>query len=396
MIIRSIAGNKMSKLLIVGGGYAGVWAAMSAAAEKHRRQDETVEISLLSRDGFLTMRPRLYEPLSDHIRTPLAPLMKEIGVDFRVMDVTSIAEKQKRVITADKQEFSYDRLVLATGSALSQPDLPGIELCFNVDDWEAASRLNKHYDILPEDASFVVIGASFAGIEIATELRNRFGEAVRIHLVDQNETAVHFMGQNALPYINEALTTARIEQHLGCGVEKITKKGVQLQGGEFIESETVILATGMRASSLTQSVHGEKDIYGRLKVDGSLKVIGSSDIYAGGDTSHAYADDDHVALMSCQHAIQLGRYVGHNAMSDLLGQDWILYRQEVYRTCLDLGKWGALFTVGWNPEVQATKDEGKAIKHQIVNSLIYPPSPEEGPDEIFRQISLIEEMKAAV
>ena len=381
----------MARLVIVGGGFAGVWAAMSAAAERKRRRDRSTEILLLSRDGFLTLRPRLYEPLSEDFRVPIAPLMEEIGVDFEVVEVTHLMERAKEVRGAEGRSYSYDRLVLATGSQLNPPAVPGTEYCFSMDNWEAASSLNRHFENLPEQDAYVVVGASFTGLEIVTELRRRFGRDIPIHLIDRDKTSIRFMGEQVQPHIDEALALVGAEMHLGVNIKSFSAEGIQLEDGTFIASKTIILATGIRASSLTDEMTGARDSHGRLLVDGTLKVRGSDDIYAAGDTCHAYADEEHVALMSCQHAIQLGRFVGHNAMCDLLGTAGIPYRQEIYRTCLDLGNWGAIFTVGWNPEVQAVKEEGKEIKQNIVNSLIYPPLPEEGADAIFRQIALTPE-----
>lgn len=378
----------MSKLVIIGGGFAGVWAAMSAAAEKNRRNDERVEISLISKDDHLVIRPRLYEELSDKIRVPLIPLMQEIGVDFKTASIDAIYPNQ-RLVMSKRQEFSYDRLIVATGSEIVVPRISGVEHCFDVDTWESAQKLDRHYATQPENTTFIVIGASFAGLEIATEHRKRFGDKARIVLIDCNENATGFLGEKPRVHIQEATEFANIEQRLGQSVKSITPKGVLMQGGEFIESETVILATGMQASALTQMVNADRDEFGRLQVDRDLKVIGSDDIYAAGDTGRAYADDEHLAYMSCQHAIQLGRHAGHNALCDLLQREPVPYRQEIYRTCLDLGPWGALFTIGWTPEVQLLKEQGKAVKEEIVNNLIYPPSPDVGAEAIFQKISLI-------
>ncbi len=380
----------MSKLVIVGGGFAGVWAAMSAAAERKRLHDQTVKISLISKDPYLTLRPRLYETLSEDLRIPLAPLMSEIDVEFVEAEVSSIRADNNLVTVKDRQELKYDRLVLATGSELAIPSIPGIEFTFNVDTWEAAEKLNHHYSTLPENAAFVVLGASFTGLEIATELRQRFGKSVRILLIDHDKSAGQPLGQNPASHIEEALDVANVEKHFGRGVINITPEGVWLEGGEFIESTTVILATGMKASALTNSIKGEKDEFGRLEVDEALKVVGSSNVYAAGDTGYAYADDEHTTYLCCQHAIQLGRHAGHNALCDLLQNESVRYRQEIYRTCLDLGPWGALFTTGWDFVVQADKADGKAIKKQIVTELIYPPSQKIGADAIFKEISLIE------
>ncbi len=125
---------------------------------------------------------------------PLAPLMGESGVAFSVDEATGIDPQARTVQLADKGDLAFDRLVLATGSRLRRPLIPGVEVhAFSVDTFEDATRLDQHLEALPHDdegaATFVVIGASFTGLEVATELRTRLGPDVRIVLVDQAETA---------------------------------------------------------------------------------------------------------------------------------------------------------------------------------------------------------------
>lgn len=126
---------------------------------------------------------------------------------------------------------------------------------------------------------------------------------------------------------------------------------------------------------MTAHVAGERDTFGRLKVDGHLKVLGQEHVYATGDTAWAAVDDlGNHALMTCQHAIPMGRHAGNNAAADLLGLQPVLYRQPKYVTCLDLGDWGAAFSEGWERELQLHGQEGKALKRQINSVWIYPPA----------------------
>jgi NADH dehydrogenase FAD-containing subunit len=84
--------------------------------------------------------------------------------------------------------------------------------------------------------------------------------------------------------------------------------------------------------------------------------------------------DGHLALQSCQHALQLGRFAGENAARDLLGMPLIPYRQLRYVTHLDLGRSGAVSTNGWERAVRLTGEEAKALKRRINTEVIYPPS----------------------
>lgn len=92
-------------------------------------------------------------------------------------------------------------------------------------------------------------------------------------------------------------------------------------------------------------------------------------------SSIAASDDiGNFALMTCQHAISLGRHAGNNVAAQILGVDPTPYSQPKYVTCLDLGAWGAVYTEGWDRQVKLIKEEAKALKTQINTMWIYPPA----------------------
>jgi NADH dehydrogenase len=133
----------------------------------------------------------------------------------------------------------------------------------------------------------------------------------------------------------------------------------------------------MRAAPLTAQIPAARDNFGRLLVDRALRVPEVPGVFASGDAAKAACDDvGNYALMSCQHATRLGAFAGNNAAAELLGVPTMPYHQEAYATCLDLGAAGALFTLGWNREVDLVGTEAKKMKREINTVWIYPPRPE--------------------
>jgi NADH dehydrogenase len=152
---------------------------------------------------------------------------------------------------------------------------------------------------------------------------------------------------------------------------------VTLSNGECIETATVIWTAGMRASPLTAQIPAPRDKLNRLIVDPDLRVPGVRNVFATGDTARVAADDlGNIAPMTCQFAIRLGAFAGHNAAADLLGLPTEPYQQRTYVVCLDLGSSGAIFARGWNPQLEQTGSEAKATKRQINTVWIYPPAPD--------------------
>jgi NADH dehydrogenase len=289
-----------------------------------------------------------------------------------------------------RKTLSYDRLVVATGSRLFRPNIPGLaEHGFSVDQLEDAVALDKHLHSLADRPAMngrdtvVVAGGGFTGIEAATEmparLRKIFGEDAkpRVIIVDRNSAIAPDMGAGPRPLIEEALRKVGVETRLGAGVASLDKSGVTLSSSEHIEAETVIWAAGMRAAPLTQQIPAERDNFGRLLVDRELRVPGVAGVFATGDAARAACDDvGNYALMSCQHATRMGAFAGNNAAAELLGVPTRPYHQKAYVTCLDLGEAGALFTRGWERKVEMVGDVAKKTKQEINTVWIYPPKAE--------------------
>ena len=379
-------------ILVIGAGFGGMWTALSATRLFDLHGHDAVEVTVLAPQAELRVRPRFYEPNAHQLAAPIGELFDAVGVRFIKGSAETIDVRSKQVGYLDaagaQQLCSYDKLVLATGSRLARPATAGVnEHAFDVDQIEQAVRLEQHLKSLagqPDSAArntVVVAGGGFTGIETATEmparLRAILGEAadIKVIIVDRGEKIGASMGADISVSIAEASAEVGVEWRLKSSVAGVDADGVTLADGQRIEASTVIWTTGVRASSLTEQIPGERDALGRLHVDSHLKVIGQDDIFATGDVAYAASDDiGNHALMTCQHAIVLGRHAGNNVAAQLLGVAPTPYSQPKYVTCLDLGAWGAVYTEGWDRQVKLVRQEGKALKTQINTQWIYPPA----------------------
>ncbi|MGH3636078.1 MAG: FAD-dependent oxidoreductase, partial [Mycobacterium sp.] len=205
----------MSDVLVIGSGFAGLWAALGAA----RRLDELaapaddVGITMLSRKPFHDIRVRNYEADLSGCRIPLADLLDPAGVAHVAADVTAIDTDARTVSASMGSTHRYDRLVLASGSHVVRPGIPGLpEFGFDVDTYDGAAALGQHLRALadgPSDAAAataVVVGAGLTGIETACELPGRLrvvsgDRAPRVILIDHNPRVGSDMGASARPVI---------------------------------------------------------------------------------------------------------------------------------------------------------------------------------------------------
>ncbi len=387
---------KTKRIVVVGGGFAGLWSAVGAA----RKLDELglgpddVAITLVNRDAYHCIRVRNYEADLSQVRIPLDEVLEPAGIqriEGTVADI-DLAQQQVKVrmsSTGELWNLAYDRLVFALGSQLVHPEIPGLaEYAFDVDTFDGAARLDAHLRALPMQTqstgqyAVLVVGAGLTGIEAATEMPGRLRAVLaqarvthplRVILADHNPRVGSDMGDSARPVIELALGELGIETRTSVSISAIDHAGATLTSGEIVPASTVVWCAGMHANPLTRLFPIERDRFGRLPVDQYMKVNGVANVFAAGDSAWALMDDTHVSVMSCQHGRPMGRFAGHNVVCDLLGLPMLPLRIDWYVTVLDLGPWGAVYTEGWNRVVASTGEAAKRTKQTINCQRIYPP-----------------------
>ena len=349
-------------------------------------------ITVISSQPFHDIRVRNYEADLSACRIPLTDVLDPAGVGHIAAEVTAIDTTARSVTVSGDRDgdggtYSYDRLVVALGSRVAKPDLPGLrEFGFDVDTYDGAMRLQRHLARVadggadPAAATAVVVGAGLTGIETACELPGRLAEVFagrnvepRVVLIDHNPHVGSDMGESARPVIEAALVENGVETMTGVGVSAVDEDGVTLSSGEVVAARTVVWCAGMRANPLTAQLGVERDRLGRVPVDDYLRVVGVPAVFAAGDVAAARMDDEHLSVMSCQHGRPMGRYAGYNVVGDLLGEPLLPLRIPWYVTVLDLGPAGAVYTEGWDRQVISRGAQAKATKVTINTQRIYPP-----------------------
>jgi NADH:ubiquinone reductase (H+-translocating) len=378
----------MKNILVLGGGFAGLWSAIGAARKRSELGigPEEIGITLIDRNPYHGVRVRNYENDLAGITIPFADVLDPVAVKHLAATVLGIDHRRQVVevaTSAGERQLPYDRLVLALGSELNRPPIYGlVEHAFDVDTYAAAARLDAHLTSLAVESpsevrnTVLVVGAGLTGIEIATELPaklNRLFGRSRVILADHSAHIGSNMGRHAAPIIGEALAALGVEPRTEVAISRIEPAGATTASGEFIPAATVIWCAGMHASPLTTCIAVERDRFGRVPVDECMRVKGVPNMFAAGDSAWSVIDGTHASVMSCQHGRPMGRFAGHNVVADLLGQPMLPLCIEWYTTILDLGEWGAVYTVGWDREVLSRGAPAKQTKKLINCRRIYPP-----------------------
>jgi NADH dehydrogenase len=363
------------RIVIIGGGFAGLWAAAAARAATSVAGDETpATITLVTPSTSLSVRPRLYEAHLEPTVVELGPILEPLGIRTHIAAATHI-DSSKRTIEADDGEtLVFDAAVVAIGSSTPLPAISGAEHAHRID----VHRRADMFHVALADARLrcdgvrvTVVGGGLTGIELAAELASE--PDIDVTMVDGGIVGQPF-GDAAAELIRAALADVGVKIIDGDRVVAATEAAASLRNGGSVDHDLLVWCGGLRANSLTGLDTFEHDELGRLAVDPQLRLAGTAPVWAAGDSARFLLDGCHLAPMSCQFAIPAGRVAGFNAAATVVGLAPIPLAVDRYVTCIDLGAAGALFTRGWDRVPALSGAEGKRMKEFINRTAIYPPT----------------------
>jgi len=274
-------------VLVIGGSAAGLVSAMTAKS-CHPEKSVTVirrEEKVMIPCGI----PYIFGSVgaSDNNVLPDAGLVK-LGVDIVVDEVLSIETNEKLCKTTSGEIYSFDKLILATGSEPAVPSwLKGKDLSGVFSIPKNKAYLDELQHQLEDCRNIVTVGAGFIGIEMSDEL-NKDGKAVTLVEILPHVLGTAFDDEFAAA-AEDKLTERGISLKTGVGIKEVlgSKKveGVLLDNGQMIEADAVILSLGYRPNTTLADEAGlELDKYGFIQVD-QYGRTSANDVFAAGDCS---------------------------------------------------------------------------------------------------------------
>lgn len=356
----------MPVIAIAGGGFAGT--AVARRLERRLSPDEA-DIVLLSRDNYTLFTPMLPEVTSGelevrHIVTPVRMQLRRTNFilsEVGAIDVERRTVEYRHVLTGLTGSIAYDHLVLALGSHTSTFGLPGVaEHSWALKTLADADALRNHLvwllelaDTIPDAArrrrllTVVVVGGGFTGVETAGEIYQLFRSAVpfyrrlrlddlRMVLVEGGPALLAGLPPKMGAYSKRILERRGIEVVTGDGVTAVDERGLTLQSGERIESETVIWSAGVAPSDTIAALPLAKTKRGALITEADMQVAGARGVWALGDCAAIPDGDGGTYPMTAQHAIREGPHLADNLVNVLRNRPTQPFR---YRT---LGMMAAL------------------------------------------------------
>lgn len=341
----------MSKILILGGGFGGLYAALEL--ERRLSREPGVEVTLVNRDNFFLFTPMLHEVAASdldmtHIVNPVRKLLRR--VQFFDGDVEGI-DLEKRIVRVSHgigephpHHLEYDHLVISLGSVTNFYNLPGLEeraltMKSLGDAIALRNRMIQHmeeadFECCPAARSslltFVVAGGGFAGVETIASMNDFLREAMKFypHLREEmlRLVLVH-AGPVILPeldpslgvYAQRKLARRGVDVRVATSVRAVSDDGVELSDGTKIAAGTVVWTAGTAPNPMLETLPCKKE-RGRLIVDEYLKVPDWPSVWALGDC--AQVPDSRTGGFcppTAQHALREGKVVANNVLAAVRG-----------------------------------------------------------------------------
>ncbi len=342
--------NCASRVLILGGGFGGIYAAIELERALRGRPD--VSITLVTRDNYFLFTPMLHEVAASDLEmnTIVNPLRKMLR---RVKTFTGKIETinlERRCVAVSHgfdrhvHELPYDHLIIALGSSTNFFGLPGIQdaalTIKTLDDAiELRNRLITHLEEANSECAagqrqplltFVVVGAGFAGVETLGGINdfvrdaicfypNMTPEFVKTILVSSDEFILPELGKKLGAYAQRKLAARGVEIITSTRVTAVRDGMVVLSNGRTITATTLIWAAGNASNPLVAALPIPKS-GGRMLVDEYLAVREFPGVWAVGDC--ASIPDRKTGGFhppTAQHAIREARCAARNIVAEIVG-----------------------------------------------------------------------------
>ncbi len=365
----------MTRIVVLGGGFAGV--AVARRLEKKLRRAEA-EIALVSRDNFTLFTPMLPEVSSGgleprHVATPVRAQLhrtKFVLGEIARVDLDAHAVEARHPITGAVTRLEYDHIVLALGSVTSTFGIPGVaEHTLPLKTLEDAETLRNRVIASLEQAvvtppgperqrllTFAVVGGGYTGCECAGELVDFFHSIVpfyrplrmadvRMILIEAGPALLPDLPAGMGRYTTRHLARRRVELIVGDGVTRIDRDGIALQSGAQIASATVVWSAGVRPSPVLRDLPGCTHARnGGIVVNEDMSVAGRPGVWALGDSAWIpsrpdaqLSDKDAWYPATAQHAIREGPVLADNLVATLRGKPTKAFRYTSLGTMASLG-----------------------------------------------------------
>ncbi len=338
-----------ARICILGGGFGGLYTALRLSQLPWTKQEKP-EIVLVDRSDRFLFSPLLYELMTGELQTweiapPFEELLAGTGVRFHQGIVTGIDLSAKHVHLQDGHALPYDRLVVSLGGETPLDLVPGsaaYALPFRsiADAYRLEERLRQLEESETDKLRVAIVGAGYAGVELACKLADRLGSRGRIRLVEQADLILRTSPDFNRTAATKALDARSVWIDLETAVEAIDADTISLlyKGNvDTIPVDLVLWTVGTRVAEVINALPLKKNARGQVVVTSTLQAIDYPDVFALGDLVDCKDVDGQQVPGTAQAAFQQAEYAGWNLWASLTERPLLPFRYQHLGEMMALG-----------------------------------------------------------
>ncbi|WP_418181165.1 NAD(P)/FAD-dependent oxidoreductase [Aliarcobacter lanthieri] len=351
----------MKKVVIIGGGYAGIYALRELVKNKN------IKITLIDKHTYHNLQPEVYDLIANKstfadVTIDLTTLCKGFEhdhLDFKNLKVRKIDVENKKIFTEEQEIVEFDYLIMAAGTRTFFP--PTISGLNNADDIKKLHRaisfkqrfekqlFEKIRDELKQcaDTHIVVVGAGLSGVEIAAEMayysikffkRGNFScDNLKISIVSSSSSILPGLKQDLINISQKRLKDLGINVITNTKLQEIGENYCELSNGTKIPHSFVVFTGGIEASTISSEIDVSKNAKGQIVVNEFMQTDKYENIFAAGDIAEIRDNKGELMPPSVTIARHSGINAGKNVLNMIKGKTLIKCNPKLDGILIALG-----------------------------------------------------------
>lgn len=351
----------MEKVVIIGGGYAGIYALRELAKNKN------IQITLIDKHTFHNLQPEVYDLIANKSNiadvtidlTTLCMGLNHDYVEYKNLKVRNIDKEAKKIYTEEQEIVTYDYLVMAAGTrTFFPPQIPGPNNAHDIKKLHWAMFFKQSFEnqlfkkISDEakqcdDTHIVVVGAGLSGVEIAAEMaynskmffkRGNFScDNLKISLISSSGTILPGLSQNLINISHQRLKSLGIKVITSTKLTKLEDGYAHLSNGTKIPHSFLIFTGGVEASKIEGLEDFDTNGRGQIRVNEYLQVPDHKNIFAIGDVAEIKNKEGEIMPPNVTIARISGTNAGKNILSMIADRGLIQCKPKLDGILIALG-----------------------------------------------------------
>ncbi len=377
------------KIVILGGGYAGIEAAKKLA--KKFKKEKNIDITLIDKNPFHTLMTELHEVAgsrvkNDSIRVSFNRIFSGSKVKFELDTIKKIDFKSQTLSGGHTEEYKYDYLVIGSGAEPAFFNIPGVEKhSYKLWSYDDALKLKDRIDSCflaasrePDEAkrkhllSFAVAGGGFTGVEMLGELVERKKTLCKKYGLDEKEVSIELieglssicnvlpekMQKKAIKYLEKV----GVKLHLNSFISSVDEGKVTIKNGNVIATGTFIWSAGVKGSKFCENLDIEKNDKDRRPVVNSyMHSTQYENVYFVGDNAFFLENDKPIPKI-VETALQTAHVAAYNIEADIKGKPKKEFKSNYHGYMVSIGSKYAVAHVGG---MSMSGFPAMAVKHLV-------------------------------